>query len=520
MRTILLLLLCTLAMAGEETTPPPAAAPAPANLPEGCWPIGFQLDAAIAGGWKGVEKQHASGKADVLVWSPPDGVRLRAVFLVPNNSDSKAILEHAAVREVAARQGIGLVYLRFFEGSVVERSDPPDQAEAVFSGLLAEVATRTGLAGYHHAPWITLGKSSRGRFPFRTTWRFPTRVIASISYHGETPTWPMEAWSKVGDETVLHLAINGEQEWDGTWYRHVRPCLLDYHLHRQWLAHQVVLHGVGHGNYADASGSPGWGKPVGEGVISCRGVWDYIARYIDTAMNLRVPADALLGKLGEGFKVAMQALDCGRIGIAAQSVGVAQACLDEAIEYMKGREQFGNPLTDFQGLRWRVAEMATEIEASRLLCLAAASAKDLGRRYTMEASMAKMYASEMVNRVAGQCLQMHGGYGYCSEYAIERHYRDARVFTIYEGTSEIQRVVISNNLLVGLPPMKAQNITQFLGGTGLLIVVSVMLDFVNRIEANLIMRNYSGFLDDEGNAPGKIRRPKQVPSSGSPEIPR
>jgi cyclohexanecarboxyl-CoA dehydrogenase len=166
--------------------------------------------------------------------------------------------------------------------------------------------------------------------------------------------------------------------------------------------------------------------------------------------DLRVPADALLGKLGEGFKVAMQALDCGRIGIAAQSVGVAQACLDEAIEYMKGREQFGNPLTDFQGLRWRVAEMATEIEASRLLCLAAASAKDLGRRYTMEASMAKMYASEMVNRVAGQCLQMHGGYGYCSEYAIERHYRDARVFTIYEGTSEIQRVVISNNLLGAL----------------------------------------------------------------------
>ncbi|MFH1035825.1 MAG: acyl-CoA dehydrogenase family protein [Pseudomonadota bacterium] len=163
--------------------------------------------------------------------------------------------------------------------------------------------------------------------------------------------------------------------------------------------------------------------------------------------DCRVPQEALLGKPGEGFRVAMAALDCGRIGIAAQSVGVAQACLDEAMAYTKGREQFGQLLSDFQGLRWRMAEMACEIEASRLLCLNAASLKDLGRRYTMEASMAKMFASEMVNRVAGQALQMHGGYGYCSEYAIERHYRDARVFTIYEGTSEIQRVVISNNLL-------------------------------------------------------------------------
>lgn len=163
--------------------------------------------------------------------------------------------------------------------------------------------------------------------------------------------------------------------------------------------------------------------------------------------DCRVPKDAMLGRPGEGFRVAMAALDCGRIGIAAQSVGVAQACLDEAISYTNTREQFGQLLSDFQGLRWRLAEMATEIEASRLLCLNAASLKDLGQRYGMEASMAKMFASEMVNRVAGQALQMHGGYGYCSEYNIERHYRDARVFTIYEGTSEIQRVVISNNLL-------------------------------------------------------------------------
>jgi alkylation response protein AidB-like acyl-CoA dehydrogenase len=163
--------------------------------------------------------------------------------------------------------------------------------------------------------------------------------------------------------------------------------------------------------------------------------------------DCRVPKENMLGRPGEGFRVAMAGLDCGRIGIAAQSVGVAQACFDEASNYIQSREQFGYLLSDFQGLRWCLAEMATEIEAARLLCFNAASLKDLGQRYSMQASMAKMFASEMVNRVAGQALQMHGGYGYCSEYPVERHYRDARVFTIYEGTSEIQRVVISNNLL-------------------------------------------------------------------------
>ncbi|KIX11823.1 acyl-CoA dehydrogenase [Dethiosulfatarculus sandiegensis] len=169
--------------------------------------------------------------------------------------------------------------------------------------------------------------------------------------------------------------------------------------------------------------------------------------------DCRIPKENLLGKrVGEGFKVAMSGLDCGRIGIAAQSVGVAQACMDEAIAYMHGREQFGRSISQFQGLRWKIADMATEIEAARVLCLNAASLKDQGRRYTKEASMAKLFASEMVNRVAGQAIQIHGGYGYCSEYPMERHYRDARVFTIYEGTSEIQRVVVSN-ILLG-PPEK------------------------------------------------------------------
>ncbi|MEW5911931.1 MAG: acyl-CoA dehydrogenase [Thermodesulfobacteriota bacterium] len=163
--------------------------------------------------------------------------------------------------------------------------------------------------------------------------------------------------------------------------------------------------------------------------------------------DCRVPAGNLLGKEGMGFKIAMVCLDGGRIGISAQSVGVAMACLDEALEFTQQREQFGRPVSDFQGLRWKMADMATEIEAARLLCLNAASRKDLGQRYSMQASMAKLFASEMVQRVAGQAIQMHGGYGFCTEYNVERHYRDCRVFTLYEGTSEIQRIVISNNLL-------------------------------------------------------------------------
>ncbi|MCB2188474.1 MAG: acyl-CoA dehydrogenase [Deltaproteobacteria bacterium] len=163
--------------------------------------------------------------------------------------------------------------------------------------------------------------------------------------------------------------------------------------------------------------------------------------------DCRVPAANMLGRPGDGFRIAMVGLDGGRIGISAQSVGVAQACLDEAVAYISQREQFGRPLSEFQGLRWRVADMATQIEAARLLCLNAAAKKDRGERCSLEASMAKLYASEMVNRVAGWALQMHGGYGYCSEFNVERHYRDARVFTIYEGTSEIQRMVISNQVL-------------------------------------------------------------------------
>ncbi|MBF0495368.1 MAG: acyl-CoA dehydrogenase [Deltaproteobacteria bacterium] len=163
--------------------------------------------------------------------------------------------------------------------------------------------------------------------------------------------------------------------------------------------------------------------------------------------DCRVPAKNLLGREGDGFKIAMSALDGGRIGIASQSVGVAQACLDAAIEYAKQRVQFGQPIANYQGIRWMIADMATEIEAARLLTLNAAAMKDRGERFSAQASMAKLYASEMVNRIAYKAIQIHGGYGYLKDFPVERFYRDARVFTIYEGTSEIQRIVISNHFL-------------------------------------------------------------------------
>ena len=163
--------------------------------------------------------------------------------------------------------------------------------------------------------------------------------------------------------------------------------------------------------------------------------------------DCRVPAENLLGKEGDGFKIAMTALDGGRIGIAAQSIGVATAAFEAAVRYAKGREQFGQKISKFQGLRWIIADMATEIEASRQLMLSAAAMKDRKEKFTAQASMAKLFASEMANRVTAKALQMHGGYGFTKEYPVERYYRDARVFTIYEGTSEIQRVVISNHIL-------------------------------------------------------------------------
>jgi butyryl-CoA dehydrogenase len=163
--------------------------------------------------------------------------------------------------------------------------------------------------------------------------------------------------------------------------------------------------------------------------------------------DLRIPARYRLGEEGEGFKVAMSTLDGGRIGIAAQAVGIAQGAFEEALAYSQEREQFGSHLSDFQAIQFYLADMSTELDAARLLTWKAAWAKENQKRYTVEASQAKLFASEMAQRVTNKALQIHGGYGYTKEYNVERYFRDARITEIYEGTSEIQKMVIADWVL-------------------------------------------------------------------------
>jgi alkylation response protein AidB-like acyl-CoA dehydrogenase len=161
----------------------------------------------------------------------------------------------------------------------------------------------------------------------------------------------------------------------------------------------------------------------------------------------RIPRENLLGEEGEGFIAALKVLDGGRIGIAALALGIAQASLDCALSYAKERKQFGRPISSFQAIQWKLADMATELEAARLLTFRAAALKDRGERVTKEAAMAKLYASEVAVRAANEAVQVLGGYGYIKDYPAEKYYRDAKLTTIGEGTSEIQRLVIARQLL-------------------------------------------------------------------------
>lgn len=165
-----------------------------------------------------------------------------------------------------------------------------------------------------------------------------------------------------------------------------------------------------------------------------------------TFEQMRVPAENLLGEEGEGFKIAMGNLDVGRIGIAAQSLGIAEAALGYAVDYAKERVQFGKPIAAQQGVGFKLADMATAVEASRLLVFRAANLRALGLPCGQEASMAKLFASKTAVDVTIDAVQVFGGYGYTKEYPVERLFRDAKVTEIYEGTSEIQRLVISKNL--------------------------------------------------------------------------
>jgi alkylation response protein AidB-like acyl-CoA dehydrogenase len=160
-----------------------------------------------------------------------------------------------------------------------------------------------------------------------------------------------------------------------------------------------------------------------------------------------IPAGNLLGELGEGFVDSMRTLDGGRISIAALALGIARGALEASVKYVKQRRQFGKAIAEFQGIQWKLADMATELDAARLLTLRAAVLKDAGRRVTQESAMAKLYASEVAVRICDEAVQLHGGYGFIKDYPVEKFYRDVKLCTIGEGTSEIQRMVIGREIL-------------------------------------------------------------------------
>ena len=242
------------------------------------WPVGL----AVPDGAPPPRK--ALKNAAILAWVPPQARRIRAVLLIRANTDSKHFGEHTALRHVAGKHDMGIVYLRYYPHEILAKN-PRDR---VIFQILDSVAKETGIGEFRHAPWITFGKSSVGKFPYYLAWAFPDRTIATISYHAETPTWPPAAWANVQDETILHVSLNGETEWGGTWNRHVRPSLLNYRARSGWLPHLAVAHDVGHGNYLDAHGGPGWGKKF-PGKVTCIRVWDYLSLFVDKALTLRLP---------------------------------------------------------------------------------------------------------------------------------------------------------------------------------------------------------------------------------------
>ena len=190
-------------------------------------------------------------------------------------------------------------------------------------------------------------------------------------------------------------------------------------------------------------GTPGFSVGKAERKMGLKGS-DTVSLAFD---ECRLPKESLLGAPGDGLKIALGTLDGGRIGIASQAIGISRTALGAATEYAKERKQFGQPIGDFQAIQWMLADSATELEAAQLLVYRAASLKERGSPFSREASMAKVFATEAGNRACHKAVQVLGGYGYVSDYPVERHLRDIRVSTIYEGTSEIQRLVISRSLL-------------------------------------------------------------------------
>jgi alkylation response protein AidB-like acyl-CoA dehydrogenase len=210
-----------------------------------------------------------------------------------------------------------------------------------------------------------------------------------------------------------------------------------------WAKTDPAAGGKGISSFVVAGGTRGLSAGKHEDKMGLRGS-STVPLVLD---DCEIPEDALLGKLGGGLSVALAALDGGRIGIASQALGIGLAALDSARAYVKERVQFGRPIGEFQAVQFRLADVATELEAARLLTMRAAWLKEHGRAFSREASMAKLYASEAAWRACDAAIQLHGGYGYTRDFPVERYARDCRVTRIYEGTSEVQRIVIARSLL-------------------------------------------------------------------------
>jgi butyryl-CoA dehydrogenase len=195
--------------------------------------------------------------------------------------------------------------------------------------------------------------------------------------------------------------------------------------------------------FAVETSSPGWQVVRVENKMGIHGAHSAQLSFSD----MRVPRENLLVGEGEGFKVAMKTLDGGRIGIAAQAVGIARASLQASLNYAQERRAFGNPIASYQAIQFKLADIAVEVDAARLLTLRAATLKDAGKPCSRESAMAKLFASEAAMKASTEAIQIHGGYGYTKEFKVERYFRDAKITEIYEGTSEIQRLVISNHVL-------------------------------------------------------------------------
>lgn len=234
-----------------------------------------------------------------------------------------------------------------------------------------------------------------------------------------------------------HFVLNGAKNWitngiEADYYLVIAQT--DFALKHKGLVALVV-----------EKGTPGFSFGKLEDKLGIRGSATCQVLFEDSP----VPVENMLGQAGEGFKIAMVTLDGGRIGIAAQAVGIAQGAWDHAFRYAKERVAFGQPINKFQAIQFMLAEMQTEIDAARLLTYHASIAQDRGERFTRQAAHAKLYASEMAMRNTVKCVQIFGGYGYVTDYPVERYMRDAKITEIYEGTSEVQRIVIANSVFKG-----------------------------------------------------------------------